>query len=238
MTIIPAIDIIDGAAVRLTGGDYKQKKVYYEDPLEAALQFEDAGIKRLHLVDLDGAKLQKITNIHVLELIASHTSLEIDYGGGVTSRKDVLDIYNAGAKQCTIGSLAVKYPEILADWVQEFGAEKFLIGADVLREQIRISGWLEAGGISLFEFLNMMTEMGISEFFCTDISKDGKMSGPSVNLYKRILAKYPDIHLIASGGVVTLDDLRALKQVGCSGAIIGKAIYEKTISLKELKEFN
>lgn len=237
MTIIPAIDIIEGAAVRLTGGDYQRKKVYYNDPLEAAKLFEDSGLKRLHLVDLDGAKNKKVTNLSVLEKIAAHTSLQIDFGGGVKTIEDVKMIFDAGASQCTIGSLAVKNPELLKKWIEEFGGEKFLVGADVLNNQIRVSGWLEDGGISLFDFLEKMMTMRLNEFFCTDISKDGKMKGPAVDLYKKVIKRFPSIQLIASGGVVTVDDLMALKNAGCSGAIVGKAIYEKTISIKELSNF-
>lgn len=237
MTIIPALDIINGNAVRLSEGNFDTTKIYFKDCLEAARMFEDAGLTRLHMVDLDGAKNKKVTNLKVLEEIASQTKLKIDFGGGVSSSQDVESIFNAGAYQCTVGSLAVKNAETLAAWVDEFGAERFLIGADVLNERIRISGWLEDGGVGLFNFLQSMIGIGLKEFFCTDISKDGMMAGPSTGLYQKVINRFPDIKLIASGGVTTLKDLIELRKIGCSGAIIGKAIYEKTISLKELSDF-
>lgn len=237
MTIIPAIDIINGCAVRLSGGDFNQKKVYSDDCLYLAKSFEDAGLRRLHLVDLDGAKNKKITNLNVLERLATATSLIIDFGGGVTSLQDVKSIFDAGASQCTIGSMAAKEPEVFGSWVEQFGSEKFLVGADVADEKIRISGWLEEGGISLFDFLEKMQSFGLNEFFCTDIAKDGMLMGPSVELYKKILHQFPETNLIASGGVSSLSDLYKLKEAGCSGAIVGKAIYENKISLKELSEF-
>lgn len=238
MIIIPAIDIINGKAVRLTRGDFSQKKVYAADCLEVAKSFEDAGLKYLHLVDLDGAKNRKITNLNILEEIASQTSLKVDFGGGVSSRTDVSNILNAGAEQCTIGSLAVRHPERLSEWAEEFGTERFLIGADVQDERIKIGGWLEDGGILLFDFLRKISFLNIKQVFCTDISKDGLMSGPAVTLYKKIITGFPDLQIISSGGVSSLQHLRDLKESGCYGAIVGKAIYEKTISLKELAEFN
>lgn len=237
MTIIPALDIINGNAVRLSEGDFDTRKIYFEDCLEAARMFEDAGLSRLHLVDLDGAKNKKVTNLKVLEDIASKTTLKIDFGGGVSTIEDVKSIFDAGAFQCTVGSLAVRSPETLSKWIGQFGADRFLIGADVLNEQIRISGWLEDGGIELFSFLQSMMALGLNEFFCTDISKDGMMAGPSIDLYKKVLERFSGIKLIASGGVTTMNDLHALREIGCTGAIIGKAIYEKTISLKELSDF-
>lgn len=238
MTIIPAIDIIDGHAVRLTGGDFAQKKVYSTDCLSLAKTFEDAGLKRLHLVDLDGAKNKKISNLKVLERIALSTSLQIDFGGGVSSEDDVSSILNAGATQCTVGSIAAKEPDTFSLWIEKFGAAKFLVGADVLHEKIKISGWQEDGGISLFDFLERMRSAGLNEFFCTDISKDGMLQGPAIGLYKKVINRFPGIKLIASGGVSTLADLLKLKETGCSGAIVGKAIYEQKISLKELTEIN
>jgi phosphoribosylformimino-5-aminoimidazole carboxamide ribotide isomerase len=234
MTIIPAIDIINGKCVRLTHGDYSKQKVYSENPVEIARQFEDAGIKRLHMVDLDGAKAGTIINFKVLETVASQTKLVIDFGGGIKKINDIENILNAGASIATIGSLAVKQPALLEEWLMKFGADKFLIGADVLDEKIKISGWLEDGGINVFDFIGKMIGLGVTNIFCTDISKDGAMQGASVDLYKKIIDEHPEINLIASGGVTTIDDLIKLKQIGCSGAIIGKAIYEGTIQLNEL----
>lgn len=235
MIIIPAIDIIDGKAVRLTKGDYAQQKVYNENPVEVAKQFEAAGIERLHIVDLDGAKAGKIINLKVLEAIATATSLKIDFGGGVKNITDVGDIFNAGAAMVTVGSLAVKHPELLEEWLMEFSAEKFLVGADVLDEKIKISGWLEDGGINIFDFIGKMISLGTTNIFCTDISKDGVMKGPSIELYKKIMTEHPEIHLIASGGVSNMDDVKELKAIGCSGVIIGKAIYEGLVPLNPLK---
>jgi phosphoribosylformimino-5-aminoimidazole carboxamide ribotide isomerase len=236
MIIIPAIDIIDGKAVRLTKGDYAQQKVYNENPVEVAKQFEAAGIERLHIVDLDGAKAGKIINLKVLEDIATATSLKIDFGGGVKNISDVGNIFNAGAAMVTVGSLAVKHPELLEEWLMEFSAEKFLVGADVLDEKIKISGWLEDGGINIFDFIGKMISLGTTNIFCTDISKDGVMEGPSIELYKKIMEEHPEINLIASGGVSNMEDVKELQAIGCSGAIIGKAIYEGKVPLNPLKE--
>jgi phosphoribosylformimino-5-aminoimidazole carboxamide ribotide isomerase len=234
MTIIPAIDIINGKCVRLTKGDYAQQKVYNENPVEVAKQFADAGLERLHIVDLDGAKAGKIINLSVLEAIASATNLVIDFGGGIKNINDIASIFNAGAAIATIGSLAVKRPELLEEWLMEFGAGKFLIGADMLDQKIKISGWLEDGGIDIFSFIGKMIGLGVTNIFCTDISKDGAMEGPSVTLYKQIMEQHPEINLIASGGVTTMDDVKELKAIGCNGAIIGKAIYEGNITLQQL----
>jgi phosphoribosylformimino-5-aminoimidazole carboxamide ribotide isomerase len=233
--IIPAIDIINGKCVRLTKGDYAQQKIYNENPLEVAKQFEDAGITRLHVVDLDGAKAGTIINLKVLESIAANTKLIIDFGGGIKKINDVENVFNAGASIATIGSMAVKHPEILEEWLMEFGANKFLIGADVLDEKIKISGWLEDGGMNVFTFIGSMIGLGVTNIFCTDISKDGVMEGPSIDLYKKILAEHPEINLIASGGVSNIDDVIELKEIGCSGVIIGKAIYEGRLPLNPLK---
>lgn len=238
MTIIPAIDIINGKCVRLTKGDYAQQKVYNDNPVDVAKQFSDAGIQRVHLVDLDGAKAGKIVNLAVLEAIASATSLVIDFGGGIKNINDVGSVFNAGAAMATIGSLAVKHPELLEEWLMEFGASKFLIGADVLEGKIKISGWLEDGGIDIFSFIGKMIGLGASNIFCTDISKDGAMEGPSVELYKKIMEQHPEINLIASGGVTNIDDVIELKAIGCGGAIIGKAIYEGNITLEQLLSIN
>jgi phosphoribosylformimino-5-aminoimidazole carboxamide ribotide isomerase len=238
MTIIPAIDIINGKCVRLTKGDYAQKIVYNDHPVEVAKQFADAGLERLHIVDLDGAKAGKIINLDVLESIASATDLKIDFGGGVKNITDVGKIFDAGATMVTLGSIAVKHPELLEEWLIEFGADKFLIGADVLDENIKISGWLEDGGINIFDFISKMMGLGVSNIFCTDISKDGAMQGPSIELYKKIIATYPELNLTASGGVSNLEEVLLLKEIGCAGAIIGKAIYEGKITLEALKTIN
>jgi phosphoribosylformimino-5-aminoimidazole carboxamide ribotide isomerase len=236
MIIIPAIDIINGKCVRLTQGDYGQKVVYNDNPVEVAKQFEEAGIKRVHIVDLDGAKAGSIINLKVLENIAAATGLAIDFGGGVKSITDVGNIFNAGAAIVTIGSLAVKHPEILEEWLMEFGTDKFLIGADVLEGKIKISGWLEDAGINIFDFIGKMLGLGVTNIFCTDISKDGVMEGPSPELYKKIIAEHPEVNLIASGGVSNINDIILLKEIGCKGAIIGKAIYEGKVPLNPLKE--
>lgn len=235
MIIIPAIDIINGKCVRLTRGDYNQKIVYNDNPVEVAKQFEAAGIQRLHIVDLDGAKDGSIVNLKVLEEVAAATNLVVDFGGGVKNITDVSNVFNAGAAIVTIGSLAVKKPELLEEWLMEFGTDRFLIGADVLDGKIKISGWLEDGGIRVFDFIAKMLGLGVTNIFCTDISKDGAMEGPSVDLYKQIMAEHPEVNLIASGGVSNLDDVLVLEKIGCTGAIIGKAIYEGLVPLNPLK---
>jgi phosphoribosylformimino-5-aminoimidazole carboxamide ribotide isomerase len=236
--ILPAIDVIEGKAVRLTHGDYNSKKVYYNDPLEVAKAFEGAGLTGLHLVDLDGAKAGKIVNIKVLDTIANHTSLQIDYGGGVKQEQDVVDIINAGACMVTIGSLAVKKASLLEEWVLKFGSNRFFIGADVLDEKIKISGWLQDGGINIYQFITQMQAIGIQHFFCTDIQKDGAMQGASVDLYRKMLERFPGLQLTASGGVTNIADIEAVKMAGCNGAIIGKAIYEGLITLSDLQRYN
>lgn len=238
MIIIPAIDIIDGKCVRLTKGDYAQQKIYNNNPVEVAKQFEAAGMQRLHVVDLDGAKAGKIVNIKVLENIAAATSLQIDFGGGVKKIGDVENILNAGAAMVTIGSIAVKHPEVVEEWLMEFGADRFFIGADVLDEKIKISGWLEDGGINIFSFVGQMISLGTTNIFCTDISKDGVMEGPSIELYKKIMEQHPEIKLVASGGVSNLNDVKELQAIGCAGAIIGKAIYEGLVTLEDLAQLN
>ena len=238
MTIIPAIDIIDGKCVRLTKGDYAQQKIYNENPVEVAKQFSDAGLQRLHIVDLDGAKAGTIMNLAVLEKIAVAVNMIIDFGGGVKKITDVENVLNAGASMVTIGSLAVKQPPVLEEWLIKFGADRFLIGADVLEEKIKISGWLEDGGINIFDFVGRLISLGVTNIFCTDIAKDGMMHGPSIELYKKILAQHPEINLIASGGVSNIGDVLELKEIGCSGAIIGKAIYENLITLRNLATLN
>ena len=236
MTIIPAIDIINGKCVRLTNGDYTKQVVYNDNPVEVAKQFEAAGITRLHIVDLDGAKAGRIINLQVLEQVANATGLVIDFGGGVKKITDVSNIFSAGAAMVTIGSMAVKHPELLEEWLMEFGTGKFLIGADVLDNKIKISGWLQDGGINIFDFIGKMISLGVTNIFCTDISKDGAMQGPSLDLYKKIIEEHPEVNLIASGGVSNINDVLLLQEIGCKGAIIGKAIYEGKVPLNPLKE--
>ena len=237
MQIIPAIDIIEGKCVRLTQGDYEQKKIYNEHPLEVAKEFEDAGLKRLHLVDLDGAKAGLVKNWKVLETLASRTNLIIDFGGGIKREEDVKVVFNSGASFATIGSLAVKNEFEFIKWLLIYGADKFLLGADVKDEKIAVSGWLETTDIWIYDFIRKYIEHGVQQIFCTDVSKDGKLEGPSVDLYKNIISEFPGLHFIASGGVATIDDLYALKEIGCKAAIVGKAIYENRISLNDLKQF-
>jgi len=235
--IIPAIDIIDGKCVRLSQGDYSQKKIYFDDPLEAAKQFEDAGISRLHLVDLDGARLGKIVNIKVLERIAEKTKLLIDFGGGIKADEDIQAVFEAGATMATIGSVAVKDKALFFSWVDKYGAQKLFLGADVNKEMIAVSGWSETTDLSVFDFIRENKAKGIENIFCTDISKDGLLQGPSVELYKKIIIAFPGIKLVASGGVSTINDIDELAKAGCSGVIIGKAIYEGRIALKELMKY-
>lgn len=237
MEIIPAIDLIDGKCVRLTQGDYAQKKIYNENPLEVAKSFEGIGIKRLHLVDLDGAKKGEVVNLKVLETIASKTALVIDFGGGVKKDQDIKNVFDAGASIATIGSVAVKNKELYFTWLKKYGAAKILLGADVKEEKIAIGGWLETTDVSIFDFIKDNMKEGISTIFCTDISKDGLLQGPSIELYKKIKQEFVNLHLIASGGVSTYADLEALEKTGCSGVIVGKAIYEERITMKQLKEY-
>jgi len=238
MIIIPAIDIIDGKCVRLTQGDYQQKKIYNEFPLEVAKEFEAAGLQRLHLVDLDGAKAGAVKNWKVLESIAGNTSLIIDFGGGIKTANDLDIVLNSGAAMATIGSIAVKDETTFLNWLQHYGADKFLLGADVKDEKIAIGGWLETTNIDVYSFLEKYISQGIQQIFCTDVSKDGKLEGPSIELYKSIIDKFPSLHFIASGGVSSIADLIALQKIGCNAAIIGKAIYEGRITLNELIQLN
>ncbi len=234
--VIPAIDIINGKCVRLSKGDFSKKIVYHDDPLNAAKSFEDAGFKRLHMVDLDGAKAGSIHNLKVLKTISSGTKLDIDFSGGIKNINDVCTVFNAGASLVTLSSIAVKHPEIVEEWLIEFGSQKILIGADVLNEKIKISGWLEDGGTDIFEFIGKMIAIGVQNIFCTDISKDGMMHGPAIDLYKKVIQAFPSINLIASGGVSAIEDVVTLKETGCRGVIIGKAIYEGKIDLQKLAE--
>ena len=270
MRIIPAIDIINGKCVRLTKGDYSTKKVYNENPVEVAKAFEDAGIKYLHVVDLDGAKAKQIINYKVLEKIASKTNLQIDFGGGLKSDEDLHIAFESGAKQITGGSIAVKQPEVFEHWIETYGSGKIILGADCNDEKIAISGWQEESDLEVIPFIKSYLQKGIQYVICTDISKDGMLEGPSFDLYKRIISECPaelvevsvipspetsgeesvhsylstglkvtdKIKLIASGGISHIDELPKLAELGCEGVIIGKAIYENKISLKQLEKFN
>lgn len=236
--IIPAIDLIDGKCVRLSQGDYNEKKVYNENPLEVAKMFEGAGLKRLHLVDLDGAKAKKIVNVRVLESISANTSMVVDFGGGVQSDEDIRKAFDAGASMVTGGSIAVKNAEVFSRWIETYGAEKIILGADCRNRQIAVSGWEESTSLDVFSFISGYTRKGVNKVICTDISKDGMLQGPSIELYKDILAKFPDLYLIASGGVGCFQDLLDLEQAGLPAVILGKAIYENRVTLKELASFN
>ncbi|OSZ80135.1 1-(5-phosphoribosyl)-5-[(5-phosphoribosylamino)methylideneamino]imidazole-4-carboxamide isomerase [Chitinophagaceae bacterium IBVUCB2] len=237
MTIIPAIDIIEGKCIRLTKGDYNQKTIYNEDPVEVALEFEDAGLKRLHLVDLDGAKAGDVKNWKVLERIASKTKLQIDFSGGISTQKNLEITFSSGADFAAIGSIAVKDEFTFTGWLLAFGPERFIIGADVKDEKIVIKGWTETTSLTVFEMIDKYKTKGVKQFFCTDVNKDGLLQGPSLSLYKKIMNEHPSIDLIASGGVSTTKELEELREAGCKGAIIGKALYEKRILLSELKKF-
>lgn len=237
-TPIPAIDIIEGKCVRLTKGDYNQKKVYNENPLEVALMFEDAGIARLHLVDLDGAKAGVVKNWKVLETIAGKTKLSIDFGGGIKSVEDVHVVLSSGAALATVGSMAVKNADLFEMLLLKYGADKFFLGADVQDEKIAIHGWLEQTEIGILDFLAGYKGKGVQHFFCTDIAKDGMMMGPSTDLYQKILSHHKGLQLVASGGIRNLDDVMQMKEIGMAGAIIGKAIYEGKIDVIELAKIN
>jgi phosphoribosylformimino-5-aminoimidazole carboxamide ribotide isomerase len=238
MNIIPAIDIIDGKCVRLTHGDYSQKTIYNEQPLEVARQFEDVGLQRLHLVDLDGAKAGSVKNWKVLETLAGKTKLVIDFGGGIKTEKDVEIVFSSGAALATIGSMAVKEKETFVNWLQQWGAERFLLGADVKNEKLTISGWTEQTEIWIYDFLEEYMAKGVQQVFCTDVSKDGALQGPATELYKSIIEKFPALHFIASGGVSSIDDVYRLQEIGCKGVIVGKAIYEGRIQMADLKKIN
>jgi phosphoribosylformimino-5-aminoimidazole carboxamide ribotide isomerase len=238
MQIIPAIDIIDGKCVRLTEGDYTQKTIYNEDPLEVAKAFEAAGIQRLHLVDLDGAKSGAVKNWKVLENIALNTKLVIDFGGGIKTNDDVALVFERGATLATIGSMAVANPTLFLSWVKTYGADRFFLGADVKDNHIAVNGWIQTSNIAIDSFISDYLAQGISNIFCTDVSKDGRLEGPSTALYQSLIQLFPNLNLVASGGVSSLQDLETLKAIGCAGAIVGKAIYENRISLESLQQFN
>ena len=235
--IIPAIDLIDGKCVRLSQGDYTQKTVYNENPLEVAKMFADAGIRRLHLVDLDGAKAHHIVNHKVLERITSSTDLVVDFGGGLKSDDDLRIAFESGASMVTGGSIAVKNPDVFSSWINQFGGEKIILGADVKDEKIAVGGWLETTELDLMPFIKRYMQQGISKVICTDISKDGMLQGPAIELYKKMLAERPDMYLIASGGVSSIRDIELLHEAAVPAVITGKAIYEGRIKLNELSKF-
>nr|WP_321484789.1 1-(5-phosphoribosyl)-5-[(5-phosphoribosylamino)methylideneamino]imidazole-4-carboxamide isomerase [uncultured Draconibacterium sp.] len=235
--IIPAIDLIDAKCVRLSQGDYNQKTIYNENPLEVAKMFEDAGITRLHLVDLDGAKAKHIVNYKVLETIAGKTNLVIDFGGGLKSDKDLEIAFNSGAAMVTGGSIAVKEKDTFLSWLEKFGSEKIILGADAKDGNIAVSGWLETTELGVIDFISEFHKQGISKVISTDISRDGMLSGPSFELYADIMKKLPEVEIISSGGIATMDDILKLDEMGVPGVITGKAIYENRITLKEIEKF-
>lgn len=235
--IIPAIDIIDGKCVRLTQGDYSRKTVYNEDPVEIAKMFEDYGIKRLHTVDLDGAKSSHVINYKTIERIATATNLTIDFGGGIKSNSDIEIAFSSGAKLVTIGSIAVKRPELMIEWISNYGCERLILGADVKNGLISINGWKEEGNDELMPFIEKYIEHGINNVLCTDIARDGMLKGPSTDMYKKIMSSFPTLNLIASGGVSSVEDIYELDNAGIPSVVFGKAIYEGRITMKELSEF-
>jgi phosphoribosylformimino-5-aminoimidazole carboxamide ribotide isomerase len=233
--LIPAIDIIEGKCVRLTKGDYDQKTVYRDSPVEVAKEFEALGFERLHVVDLDGAKSKHIVNSEVLRQITSETSLTVDFGGGIKTDEDIEKAFEAGAAMVTVGSVAVTQPEMFGRWLQKYGSQKMILGADVRNGRISINGWKDNSDEALLPFLQKYVEMGVKTVLCTEISKDGTLAGPAVELYQKIMAAYPTLHLIASGGVSSADDIRNLQAAGIPAVVFGKAIYEGRINLKELQ---
>lgn len=235
MRIIPAIDIIGGKCVRLTKGDYSTQKIYSENPLEVAQMFQDSGIRFLHLVDLDGAKSQQIVNYRTLEILASKTDLNIDFGGGIKSENDIKTAFECGANQITVGSIAVQNPDLMLEWIKQYGSENIILGADCKNRMIATNGWLENSNLNVISFIKNYENKGAKYGIVTDIDKDGMLSGPAFELYEEIL-KETKINLIASGGITTIEEVKKLKNIGCEGAIIGKAIYERTINLKDLSE--
>lgn len=237
MYIIPAIDLIEGKCVRLSKGDFSTSKIYNENPLEVAKAFEAVGIQHLHLVDLDGARAGRVINYSILESIATHTSLQIDFGGGVKSEEDLRIVFESGATQVTGGTIAVKSPTTFESWLQKYGAEKIILGADFENDQVVINGWQESSHLELFEFIGAYRQKGIQFCIPTDVSRDGLLKGSAVSTYQKLITTYPDIHFIASGGITTLAEIEVLKDAQCYGAIIGKAIYEGRITLKDLTPF-
>lgn len=234
--LIPAIDLLDGKCVRLQKGDYNNKKVYSDNPVEVAKMFEDHGMQHLHVVDLNGAISHHVENYRILDMIASRTSLTIDFGGGIKSDEDLVIAFENGAQQVTIGSVAATNPELFFKWFLQYGREKIILGADVKDRNIAVKGWTEESKHKLFPFLKEYTEKGVEMVICTDIARDGMLQGPNIDLYKEILAKHPTLHLIASGGVSSIDDIRNLDKAGVPAVIIGKAIYENKISLEDLEK--
>ena len=237
MRIIPAIDIINGECVRLSKGDYNRKTIYNSNVLEVAKNFEDNGIQFLHLVDLDGAKQNRIINYKILEKISSQTNLTIDFGGGLKSEEDIKIAFESGAKQVTLGSVAIKNPELFLKSLEKYGSEKIILGADARKEKIAISGWLEESESNIYDFIKEKIKIGIQYVISTDIDKDGMLEGPSFDLYEKIIGENPNIKLIASGGITSASDLEKVKSIGCEGAIIGKALYENRIKFNDLKPF-
>ena len=237
MYIIPAIDLIGGKCVRLSQGDYSSKKEYHDDPLEMAKRFEGAGITRLHLVDLDGAKAKKIINGDVLERICAGTSLQVDFGGGIQADEEIEKAFALGAKQVTGGSIAVKNPTLFDEWITKYGSEKIILGADAKNKKIAVGGWEETTSVYLIPFIQSYYDKGIRYVICTDVAKDGLLQGPSVDLYREILQEIPELKLVASGGVSSVKDLEELEKVGVYGAIVGKAYYEGRVTLEELAAF-
>lgn len=235
--IIPAIDIIEGKCVRLTKGEYNSKKVYNEDPLEVAKQFEDNGIRRLHMVDLDGAKSSHIVNYNILERIAGHTRLTIDFGGGIKTDSDVTIAFNSGANMITVGSIAVKNRPLFISWLNKYGSDQIILGADVKDSKISINGWKEESNDTLDDFLKSYTSEGVERVLCTDISKDGMLEGPAIELYKEIMKNFPKMKLIASGGVSSISDICTLDEAGIPSVVFGKAIYEGRITMQELQQY-
>ena len=232
--LITAIDIIDGKCVRLTKGDYEQKTVYRDSPVEVAKEFEALGFRRLHVVDLDGAKSRHIVNVDVLRRITTETRLTVDFGGGIKTNEDIEKAFDAGAQMVTVGSIAVTRPDLFGQWLQKYGPERMILGADVRNGKISINGWKEDSAEDLLPFLRKYIEQGVKNVLCTEISKDGTLQGPAIGLYKEVMAAYPTLHLIASGGVSTKEDIKALERDGIPAVVFGKAIYEGKINLKEL----
>lgn len=234
--LIPAIDLIDGKCVRLTKGDYDSKKVYNEDPVAQAREFEKLGFKRLHVVDLDGAKSKHVVNDAVLKAVTEATDLVVDFGGGIKTEEDIQKAFDAGAAMVTVGSVAVTHPELFLSWLDKFGADRIILGADVRNGKVSINGWKEDSSEDLLPFLKTYVARGVKNVLCTEISKDGTLAGPAIDLYKRIMAEYPQLHLIASGGVSCTDDITVLEAAGIPAVVFGKAYYEERIDLRQLKE--
>ena len=237
MILVPAIDIINGQCVRLTKGNYDTKKVYNESPMEVAKAFEGAGLTHIHIVDLDGARAKHIVNAKVLEAIATKTSLIIDFGGGIKSESDLQTAFDCGATKVTLGSVAVDSPKLVLEWLQKFGADKLILGADAKNRRIATHGWEKDSGIDILDFIKNYSTKGFKHVLCTDVAKDGMLQGPSLELYYELLEELPEIALIASGGITTMDDIYQCAELGCAAAVIGKAIYERKISLKELEQY-